>query len=94
MTSPLEGVRILDLTQVQAGPSCTQLLAWLGADVIKIEEPGVGDRTRWERAKDPYIDSFYFLVFNANKRSVTLDLSDGSSVGDNVTWIIVSNEEL
>ena len=74
MTSPLEGVRILDLTQVQAGPSCTQLLAWLGADVIKIEEPGVGDRTRWERARDPDIDSFYFLVFNANKRSLTLNL--------------------
>ena len=73
-SSPLNGIRILDLTQVQAGPSCTQLLAWLGADVIKVEQPGVGDRTRRERATAPDIDSFYYLVFNANKRSLTLNL--------------------
>ena len=74
MSAPLEGIRILDLTQVQAGPSCTQLLAWLGADVIKVEEPGVGDRTRRERATEPDLDSFYYLVFNANKRGLTLNL--------------------
>ena len=72
--SPLSGVRVIDLTQVQAGPSCTQLLAFLGADVIKIEQPGVGDRTRHERAVADDTDSFYFIVFNANKRSVTLNL--------------------
>ncbi len=74
MSGPLDDVKILDLSQVQAGPSCTQLLAWLGADVIKIEEPGIGDRTRRERAVRPDVDSFYFLVFNANKRSLCLDL--------------------
>ena len=74
MPGPLEGIRFVDLTQVQAGPSCTQLFAFLGADVIKIEEPGAGDRTRREMAIKDDVDSFYFIVFNANKRSVTLNL--------------------
>ena len=77
---PLDGVRILDLTQIQAGPSCTQLLAWLGADVIKIEEPGKGDRTRWEMANKENVDSFYFLVFNSNKSSVTLNLKNEEGI--------------
>ena len=77
---PLDGVRILDLTQVQAGPSSTQLLAWLGAQVIKIEEPGKGDRTRWEMAGKENIDSFYFLVFNSNKKSLTLNLKNKEGV--------------
>ena len=74
MPGPLEGIRIVDLTQVQAGPSCTQLFAFLGADVIKIEEPGVGDRTRREMSIRDDVDSFYFIVFNANKRGITLNL--------------------
>ncbi len=74
MLSALDGIRIIDLTQVQAGPSCTQLLAFLGADVIKVEQPGVGDRTRRERAIRDDADSFYFIVFNSGKRSITLDL--------------------
>ena len=74
MSGPLEGIRIVDLTQVQAGPSCTQLFAFLGADVIKVEEPGVGDRTRREMAIKDDMDSFYYIVFNANKRSLTLNL--------------------
>ncbi len=74
MSAPLEGIRVLDLTQVQAGPSCAQILAFLGADVIKVEQPGVGDRTRRERAFSPDADSFYFIVFNAGKRSLTLNL--------------------
>ena len=74
MPAPLEGIRIVDLTQVQAGPSCTQLFAFLGADVIKVEEPGVGDRTRREMSIRDDVDSFYFIVFNANKRGITLNL--------------------
>ena len=80
MSAPLEGIRILDLTQVQAGPSCTQLLAWLGADVIKVEQPGVGDRTRHERATQPDVDSFYYLVFNSNKRSADAEPEDRGGV--------------
>ena len=76
MIHPLSGIRIVDLTQVQAGPSCTQLFAFLGADVIKIEEPGSGDRTRSQQSVSDDVDSFYFIVFNANKRSLTLNLKD------------------
>ena len=74
MPGPLDGIRIVDLTQVQAGPSCTQLFAFLGADVIKVEEPIAGDRTRRQQGVRDDVDSFYFIVFNANKRSLTLNL--------------------
>jgi formyl-CoA transferase len=69
----LEGVRILDMTHVQSGPTCTQLLAWFGADVIKIERPGTGDATRGQLRDIPDVDSLYFTMLNANKRSVTLN---------------------
>ena len=69
----LDGVRILDMTHVQSGPTCTQLLAWFGADVIKIEHPGSGDATRGQLRDIPDVDSLYFTMLNHNKRSLTLN---------------------
>ena len=69
----LEGVRILDMTHVQSGPTCTQILAWFGADVIKVERPGVGDATRGQLRDIPDVDSLYFTMLNSNKRSITLN---------------------
>jgi len=73
MATALKGVRILDMTHVQSGPTCTQLLAWFGADVIKVERPGVGDATRGQLRDLPDVDSLYFTMLNHNKRSVTLN---------------------
>ena len=74
MVAPLQGIKVIDWTQVQSGPACTQLLAWLGADVIKIERPGTGDPTRSELLDIPDQDGLYFLQLNSNKRSIELDL--------------------
>jgi formyl-CoA transferase len=73
MGKALEDVRILDFTHVQSGPTCTQLLAWFGADVIKVERRGLGDITRQQLSDIPNADSLYFTMLNANKRSITLD---------------------
>lgn len=70
----LDGVRVLDLTQWEAGSMCVQSLAFMGADVIKIERPGTGDSARIASADSADMDSLFFLVLNSNKRSVTLDL--------------------
>jgi len=69
----LEGVKILDFTHVQSGPTCTQLLGWFGADVIKVERPGVGDATRKQLVDVPGADSLYFTMLNHNKRSIELN---------------------
>jgi formyl-CoA transferase len=73
MGKALEGVRVLDMTHVQSGPTCTQILAWFGADVIKIEKPGDGDPTRGQLRDIPGADSLYFTMLNSNKRGVTLN---------------------
>jgi formyl-CoA transferase len=71
--SALEGIRILDMTHVQSGPSATQILAWLGADVVKLEAP-TGDITRQQLRDLPDVDSLYFTMLNCNKRSITLNM--------------------
>jgi len=78
MGKALDGVRILDFTHVQSGPTCTQLLAWLGADVIKVERAGAGDVTREQLRDIPDVDSLYFTMLNHNKRSITLDTKSPS----------------
>src|SRR6202522_3973046 len=78
MEKALNGVRILDFTHVQSGPTCTQLLAWFGADVIKVEKAGGGDITREQLRDIPNVDSLYFTMLNHNKRSVTLDTKSES----------------
>ena len=82
----LDGMRILDLSQYEAGPSCTQALAWLGADVVKIERPGVGDPGRSIGLPD------YFMMWNSNKRSVALDLQ--SEEGRNTLLKILPNYDV
>lgn len=81
-TAPLQGIKVIDFTEVQSGPSCTQMLAWLGADVIKIERPGVGDATRNELQFDPNEPSYYFLQLNSDKKSLSLNAKtpDGKEI--------------
>ncbi len=80
--APLQGIKVVDFTNVQSGPSCTQLLAWLGADVIKIERPGSGDATRNELQFLPDEPSYYFLQLNSDKKSLALDAAtpDGKAI--------------
>jgi formyl-CoA transferase len=92
MTKALDGVRVVDMTHVQSGPSSTQMLGWLGADVIKVEVPGRGDVTRGQLRDVPGADSLYFTMLNCNKRSVTLNLK--SPGGKEVFERLVSGADI
>jgi formyl-CoA transferase len=92
MGKALEGVRVLDMTHVQSGPSSTQILAWLGADVIKLETPGRGDITRGQLRDLPGVDSLYFTMLNGNKRSITLNMK--SEEGKEIFTKLVSSVDI
>src|SRR6185295_2511457 len=87
----LKGVRILDMTHVQAGPTCSQLLAWMGADVIKFENPQ-GDATRGQLRDVPGADSLYFTMLNCNKRSITVNMK--SDEGKRIFTDLVSRVDI
>ncbi|GAA1704372.1 formyl-CoA transferase [Kribbella yunnanensis] len=91
MSKALDGVRVLDMTHVQSGPSCTQILAWLGADVIKLEAP-TGDITRQQLRDVPDVDSLYFTMLNCNKRSITLNMK--SERGKEIFVDLVKNSDV
>jgi formyl-CoA transferase len=92
MSKALSGVRILDMSHVQAGPSCTQILAWMGADVIKVELPGRGDITRGQLRDLPDVDSLYFTMLNCNKRSITINMK--SEAGKEVFVRLLKQSDL
>ena len=88
----LAGIRVVDFTQFEAGTSCTEVLAWLGADVVKIENPKTGDPGRRLRPGKPDEDPWYFYMFNANKRSLGINLKSPRGVetklGKDVCWLL------
>jgi len=92
MTAPLQGIKVIDFTGVQAGPACTQLLAWFGADVLKVERPGVGDITRNQLRDIPDVDALYFTMLNSNKRS--LELNTKTPEGKTILERLISDADV
>ncbi len=92
MGLPLEGIKVLDFTNVQAGPACTQLLAWFGADVLKIERPGIGDVTRQQLRDMPDADALYFTTLNSNKKS--LELNTKTSEGQEILAKLIKESDV
>src|SRR5438876_10623216 len=82
MELPLEGIKVIDFTGVQAGPACTPLLAWFRAEVLKVERPGVGDVTRRQLRDIADLDALYFITLNSNKKSLPLNTKapEGKSI--------------
>src|SRR6185312_5166490 len=93
MSQALDGIRVIGFTHDQAGPSCTQMLAWLGADVIKVERPPYGDRARrlWNM-DNPELDSFFFLLLNSNKRSTVINLR--TEEGKEIARRLIQNADI
>lgn len=92
MELPLSGIKVLDFTGVQSGPSCTQMLAWYGADVIKIERPGIGDVTRRQLRDIPDLDALYFTMLNSNKRS--LELNTKTPEGESIMEKLIKDADI
>lgn len=88
----LEGIRVVDLTQFESGTSCTQMLAWLGAEVIKVEQPTLGEQGRHASSGDSAADSYYFLTLNCNKKSVTADLK--SEAGRDIVRALIAKSDV
>src|SRR5258705_3552912 len=76
---PLNGIKVIDFTGVQAGPACTQMLAWFGADVLKVERITGGDVTRHQLRDIPDVDALYFTMLNSNKRSLAINTQNPAS---------------
>lgn len=87
----LEGIKVVDLTQFESGTVCTETLAWLGADVIKIERPKKGELGRFSMA-EPGVDTYGFIILNANKKSITLDLK--TPKGKEILWKLIEKADV